>query len=108
MTYTIKLENGTELSDLELNGNNFISSAKITEDNFNENLGKITITDSDGNVTEKKNLELIQITHPDDKYWFVLRELSTEELEKAQLQSDLNAATDAIAELTELIASITQ
>lgn len=90
VTYTIKLEDGTEISDLTLNGNNYISPVKVTEETFNGKLGAVTITDSDGNSDEMKNLELVQISKVGTKYWFVLRELSANEVATAKTRCDID------------------
>lgn len=90
ITYTIKLEDGTEIQNLTLNGNNYISPVKVTEEMFNGKLGAVTITDSDGNADEKKNLELVQISKIGTKYWFVLRELSAGEVASVKTRSDID------------------
>ncbi|WP_194609785.1 hypothetical protein [Clostridium vitabionis] len=90
VTYTITLEDGTEISNLTLNGNNYISPVKVTEETFSGKLGAVTITDSDGNSDARKNLELVQISKIGTKYWFVLRELSTNEVATAKTRCDID------------------
>lgn len=46
--YTIKFADGTELRELTMNGNNFISQEELTEEFFTpEKLAQITITADD-------------------------------------------------------------
>ena len=58
--YKITLGDGTEISNLKLNGNNFISTEKIEESVFADNCSPVTI--SDGTTeTVHPNMELVQI-----------------------------------------------
>lgn len=56
---------------------------------FDGKLSKITATDGDSTL-EWNNAELVQITHPDSRWWFVLRELSPEELFRATAKAKLD------------------
>ena len=78
-SWKITLSDGTKLENLGLNGNNFISETKITADKFKENNFK----------QECNNIELVQIAHYEDCYYFVLREIPQEELDKLKMQSDI-------------------
>ena len=83
--YTITLADGTVLENLHLNGNNFISSVEVTEEDFEGKLDTVTIVSSNGQIEELNHVELVQIQHYSDGYYFVLRELSSFELkEKAR------------------------
>ena len=53
-------------------------------------------------------MALVQITQSGGKWWLCLRDLTDAEIQAAALKSQLTDANNAIAELTELIASITQ
>lgn len=87
--WTVTLADGTALEGLTLNGNNFISPKKITEDTFAGNLDKVTMTN--GTTTEEhKNMELVQIQKVGTTYWFVLRDLSAEELQQAKNRGDID------------------
>lgn len=87
--YTITLDDGTVIEPLRLNGNNFISQREITPEIFEGNLVNVTI--SDGEMKEiHKNMDLVQITKTENEYWFILRDLTTSEIEKAKLRSDLD------------------
>lgn len=88
-SWKITLANGTQLKDLKLNGNNFISETEITEDIFEGNLSRVVIEDEEGNVQEYEHMQLIQIVHYEDGYYFILRELSKDELERIKIQADI-------------------
>lgn len=87
-TYTITLADGTVLDNLKLNGNNFISNTAINADIFDVNCSPVVI--SDGTHDEiHDNMELVQITELDGKYWFVLRDFSADELAQIKMRSDI-------------------
>lgn len=87
--YSISLEDGTVLSGLRLNGNNYISDVKITEDVFENNLGTITISDGETS-TNYTDLELVQLKQYGDEYWFILREIPESEMFLSKLRADLD------------------
>lgn len=87
--YTITLEDGTVINNLQLNGNNFISQEKILPSIFDGNLGVVTI--SDGKTEEvHENMELIQITRMENEWWFILRDIPESEMKAAKLRSDVD------------------
>lgn len=98
MAYSVTLSDGTKLDNLALNGNNFVSSTEVTEDTFNGKLSKVTIVDEDGNSTDHGEMELIQVTHYSDGYYFILadKQVSAED----QLQK-------AVADLTSMVMALT-
>lgn len=82
---TIALSNGTELKGLELNGNNYISPEKLTEDTFADGLSPVVI-----NGEEHEQMALVQcIQHADGRTWFILRDVTAEEIASAKLRSDI-------------------
>lgn len=87
--YRIILADGTELSDLELNGNNFVSTVPITEDIFENNLSPVTIYEN-GAATIHYNMELIQISQLNGKYLFILRDISEKEMADIKLRADVD------------------
>ena len=88
-TYTIILADGSSIKDLRLNGNNFISKAKLTPEIFEGKLTRVIIFD--GSVEEvHTNMELVQITKVEKEYWFVLRDISEEELIWAKIRADID------------------
>ena len=83
--YKITLGDGTEISNLKLNGNNFISTEKIEESAFADNCSPVTI--SDGTTeTVHPNMELVQIV---EQIPGVLRDISEEEFARIKMQSDI-------------------
>lgn len=81
--YTMTLSDGTKLENLELNGNNWISSTKLTEKDFEGKLNKVTVTDGKSTQEYEKQL-LVQITEVEGKYWFILRgKIQREEIEES-------------------------
>ena len=91
-SWKITLSDGTQLTDLRLNGNNFVSEAEVTEDTFKGKLSKVNF---EGKVNGKafsqecNQMELVQIAHYKDGYYFVLREITQEELEKIKTRADI-------------------
>ena len=90
-SFKITLADGTQLKNLKLSGNNYISKVKITEDDFKGKLSKITIeNETDKTSEELEHMELVQILDYGDKgYYFVLRQLSTDEIDKLKMQGDI-------------------
>lgn len=86
--YSITLADGTVISNLRLNGNNFISGTELTRDMFVGNCSTVIIDDGETqNIHE--NMELVQITKNGGEYWFILREISPTELSQMKMQSDI-------------------
>ncbi len=88
MIYKITLADGTVISDLMLNGNNYISKAPVDGSIFANNCSPVKI--SDGIVeTLHSSMELVRLTENNGEFWFILRDLSSDELARMQMQSDL-------------------
>ena len=101
--YTITLADGTVLNNLHLNGNNFISSVEVTEEDFEGKLDTVTIECSNGQIEELNNVELIQIHHYSDGYYFILRELSPCEIKQQERDNIIELLTDCILEMSEQV-----
>lgn len=86
--YTITLGDGTELANLRLNGDNFISEAPVDADIFLDNCSPVVISDGE-NEELHENMELVQVTVVAGEYWFVLRDITLAELDKIKMQSDI-------------------
>lgn len=83
---TIALSNGTELTGLELNGNNYISKEALTEETFNDGLSPVAIN---GEVHDQ--MALVQcIQHEDGRTWFILRDVTAKEVAQAKLRADID------------------
>lgn len=89
-TYEITLSDGSKISNLTLNGNNFVSHAKVTENMFTGKLSEVTITDSTGYQEHHENMELIQIMPYDGDWYFIIRDIPAEELYKMQVRGDID------------------
>ena len=92
--FTIRLSDGSQIEGLILNGNNFISDRELTEATFAGKLGHVVITgdadkDEAGLIGTHEHMQLVQIVKYEGKWWFVLRELTAQELEMAKLKSDV-------------------
>lgn len=91
-SWKITLSDGTQLTNLRLSGNNFISETEVTEDIFDGNLSKVVMEGiEDGQEVKKEyeHMQLIQIVHYEDGYYFALRELSQAELKEIKTQADI-------------------
>ena len=76
--YSVKLNDGTEIKNLELNGNNFISESTIDKTIFENNLEKVIVTDDDGNEEELVN-QKVQFAKIGDTETFILLDKTKEE-----------------------------
>ena len=86
----IILNNGNEINNLTLNGNNYISNNVLLDDIFTDGLSIVTVIDGDIS-TEYKDMKLIQNIALDDKSWFILAEKTEEEILKERLKSTEDA-----------------
>jgi hypothetical protein len=89
ITYAITLSDGTVIANLRLNGNNYVSDTELTEDDFSGKLDGVTIESSDGAKEEHTNMELIQVKQYGSEWWFVLRDISEEELKAASMDAQV-------------------
>lgn len=91
-SWKITLSDGTQLANLRLNGNNFVSETELTDDYFKGKLSKVIfegIVEGKEFRQECEHMELVQIVRNKDGYYFVLRKLSEEELYKIKTQADI-------------------
>lgn len=93
--YSVKLADGTELTNLELNGNNFISNTIIDDNVFKDNLSKVIITSPEG-VVEYEDMKLIQNKVCGTESWFILVEKTKEEKDKEALLQLLTDLTEVV------------
>ena len=96
----VELADGTKLTNLRANGNNFISDTPIEDSVFEGNLSVVKLTTPEG-VTEYKDLKLVQNRQFGAEYMFILAEKTPAEKEKEELMELLAD----IAELTLEVAS---
>lgn len=98
--YSIKLNNGTILTNLILNGNNFISDKIIPDDIFTDNLNEVEISDGE-NTQIYHDMVLVANRVIDGKSWFVLAEKTPEQKEKEALEATITDLQFALVELYE-------
>ena len=117
-TFTITLNDGTQIKNLELSGNTFMSQNEINAEIFDGNLKHVVIScDNDEEYRDKynltgehENMELVlcdyyeakgvkkyelpgqkPVYYPDEAYWrFVIRELSEQEMRDLEIDSRLD------------------
>lgn len=100
-TYTVTLSDGRKLEGLTLNGNNFISTTAVTEDQFDGKLKAVTITDSDGVEEKHENMFLVQVTHPSDsEWWFILADKSENQIKQERFEQSIASLTDMMMSLS--------
>lgn len=87
-TFTITLADGTEIGELRKNGDNYVSANRIEKEVFEDNLSPVVISDGE-NEEIHENMAFVQVTRMGEEYWFVLRDMTAAELEKIQMQSDI-------------------
>ena len=86
--YTVMLADGTELTGLKLNGNNFVSDEPVSGEQFEFNCSPVTI--SDGEFTEThENMECIQVVQMSDGWYFILRDIPAQELWQRKVTADM-------------------
>lgn len=91
-SFKITLSDGTKFENLKLSGNYYITQKEITEKDFKGKLSKVIIEEIEDKKTTKNeytHMELIQILHYEDGYYFALRELSQDEIDKITIQSNI-------------------
>ena len=86
--YKISLADGTEIDNLTMNGNNYISDATIDPEIFRSNCSPVVISDGEYNEVHE-HMELVQVTEVGGRSWIVLRDIAPKELEQAKIKSDI-------------------
>lgn len=97
MYYTIILADQTEITNLELNGNNFISEQAIPDETFSEsNLAHVVIRSESG-FQEFRDMFLVANRVIDGKSWFIIAE-KTEEMKREERIAELEAKNETLLE----------
>lgn len=86
--YTVTLADGTQISNLTMNGNNFISTEVIARSVFENNCSPVVISDGEKEETHSA-MALIHLTEYERETWFALRDMSNSELEAIKNRSDI-------------------
>lgn len=82
--HTITLADGTQLKNLELNGNNYIAEGVIEDSVFEGNLDTVTI--SDGETTETfENMCLMSNLVREGRSWIVIGEKTQQQMQEERL-----------------------
>ncbi len=71
----IKLSNGKEITDLTMNGNNFVSETEITEAMFVDGLSTVVIEYGDHKEIYN-NMIHVKMQPMDEEWYYILRELT--------------------------------
>lgn len=87
--FKIALSNGNEIDNLTMNGNNFVAEEEITEDIFEGGLDSVVITSTEGLHEEHEHMTLVQIEQLYGAYYFILRDVTPEEIAQAKMRSDI-------------------
>ncbi len=86
--YSITLSDGVVLENLKKNGDNYISTVDISKEVFSGNCTPVVI--SNGETEERHEyMELVQVTSVGDETWFVLRDLTEDEIDRNRLWAGL-------------------
>ena len=109
--YKIKLSDGTEITNLKVNGDYFVSQEKLTEDDFKGKLSNVEITGENESEFDApllgtyKNLILVSCEYREplympefNGYWIYLRERTPQELK----EEILNAKIEYVAMMTDI------
>lgn len=100
-TYTVTLSDGTKIENLTLNGNNFISTAQVTEEQFDGKLKSVVIADSEGKEEKHKDMFLVQVSHPaESEWWFILADKTADQIKQEQFEQSIASLTDMMMSLS--------
>ena len=103
--YKITLAGGTELENLELNGNNYIAEGVIEDSVFEGNLATVTITD--GETTETyTDMRLMSNRVEDGRSWFVLGEKTAQQKAMERIETLLTSNADSITDVQVALAEV--
>lgn len=86
--YTITLENGHKLENLELNGNNYIAGEVVEDSVFVGNLDTVTISDGKTETTCHDVVLLSNIVR-DGKSWIVLGQKTEQQKREETLMEEI-------------------
>ena len=96
----LKLDNGKVIDNLRMNGTNFVSETEVDETLFSDIIEEICVIE-DGRTYHLHNVEFIQQVKYEDGYYFVLREMTPDEILRKQLMDSITDVQMAITEMYE-------
>ena len=93
-TFEVTLADGTQFTNLELNGSNFVSKSEVTPSMFEGKLAHVVISgdaeaDTEGLIGEHEHMELVHCKKYGNEWWFILRDVPASELELVKLQGNV-------------------
>lgn len=100
--YKITLSDGTQLDNLELNGNNYIAPSEISDSVFEGKLGTIKISDGKNEETFTDMVLLNNVVR-DGKSWFVIGQKSDEDKRYDAINQSFTDLQMALAEVYEMM-----
>lgn len=106
MLYTITLADGRKLTELSKNGDNFVSTEKVDETMFKDNLSTMTVSDGETTETFKDMVFIQQMEWADGTFYLAFREQNPQEKILAAINANSESVTDlqmALAEVYETI-----
>lgn len=103
--YKITLADGTELKNLEMNGNNYIAEGVLEDSVFEGKLATVTITD--GKTTETyTDMRLMSNRVEDGRSWFVLGEKTVQQKAMERMEQLLTSNADSITDVQVALAEV--
>lgn len=106
MQYTITLADGRKLTGLSKNGDNFVSSEKVDETIFKDNLSTMKVSDGETEETFENMVFIQQMEWADGMFYLAFREQTPQEKMLAAIAANSESVTDmqlALAEVYEMI-----
>lgn len=106
MQYTITLADGRKLTGLSKNGDNFVSSEKVDETIFENNLSTMTVSDGEKEETFENMVFIQQMEWADGTFYLAFREQTQTEKILAAIAANSESVTDmqmALAEVYEMM-----
>lgn len=91
--YVVTLADGTTITNLSKNGDMYISKSEIKPSIFDYNCSPVIINNGEYDDTHE-HMALITLYEElneaeEPEYWFALRDVTEEELQKIKMQSDI-------------------
>lgn len=102
--YKIILADGTEIGNLELNGNNYISPTAVDSAIFDGNMATVTITNLDsGDTRQITDGVLLSNIVREGRSWIVIGQKSAEQKQQEAVDTAVTDLQLALAEVYELM-----
>lgn len=102
--YKITLADGTEIGNLELNGNNYITPTAVDSAIFDGNMATVTITNLDsGDTRQITDGVLLSNIVREGRSWIVIGQKSAEQTRQEAVDTAVTDLQLALAEVYELM-----